>query len=479
MKEAKNLHTPSMRKARKRTSRHTPVIDFARHAVLKDIGKGRLYHLDTYGCQANEADSETIRGLLGKLGFRETDEESRADLILLNTCVVRSSAASRIFGELGRLKRYKRENPDLILGVAGCLPQDESATKRILEEHPHVDLIFGTHNIHRLPELLETALLSKEKVVEVLSEEGDIVENLPKRRFHTKKAYVNIMYGCDEFCTYCVVPYTRGKERSRPFARILAEIDALIAEGYREVTLLGQNVNAYGKDLEDEKTFADLLRALHERKIARVRFTTSHPRDFDQQTIDVLARGGNLMPHIHLPVQAGGDKILGRMNRKYTRDDILDLVGRMRKAIPGVALTTDLIVGFPGETEADFEKTLDLVEKVGFEGAFTFMFSPREGTPAAKFTDNVPQETKKERLHRLQKRVDEGYKKGNERFLEKTVDVLVEKESKEKGMLAGYSPHHKLVHFAGSTDLVGEIVPVRITEAKTWFLRGEIHEESP
>jgi len=478
MNEKKNLHTPSMRKARKRTRKDTAVVDFDRHAVLKDIGKGRLYHLDTYGCQANEADSETIRGILEKLGFAETEEESRADLILLNTCVVRSSAANRVFGELGRLKRYKRDNPDLILGVAGCLPQDESATERILKEHPHVDLIFGTHNIHRLPELLETALLSKEKVVEVLSEEGDIVENLPKRRFHAKKAYVNIMYGCDEFCTYCVVPYTRGKERSRPFEAILAEIDKLIEEGYREVTLLGQNVNAYGKDLESEASFADLLCALHERDIARVRFTTSHPKDFDQETIEILARGGNLMPHIHLPVQAGSDEILRRMNRKYTSDDIVDLVERIREAVPGISLTTDLIVGFPGETEADFADTLALLDKVRFEGAFTFMYSPREGTPAARFDHSVPPETKKERLHRLQKKVDEGYKRGHERFLGETVDVLVEGESKEEGMLKGYSPHHKLVHFAGGTGLVGAIVPVRITEAKTWFMRGEIDEES-
>ncbi len=467
--------TPSFKRARKRKQGQTPIIDFDRHTTLKNIGKGRTYHLATYGCQGNEADSEAIKGIFESLGFKEAAGEETADVILLNTCVIRANAENRVFGELGRLKQYKRHNPDLLLGICGCMPQDESVMDRLLKDYPYVDIVFGTHNIHRLPEILENAVLNKERVVEVLSDEGSIVEAMPKKRAHPTKAWVNIMFGCDEFCTYCVVPYTRGKERSRSPEAILEEVDALVEEGYKEITLLGQNVNAYGRDFSArDYTFADLLNALNEKPIARVRFTTSHPNDFDDAAIAALAKGGNMMPHIHLPVQSGSNKILKKMNRKYTRESFLTLIGKLKEAIPGVSITTDLIVGFPGEEQEDFEETLSLVKESEFEGAFTFIYSPRKGTPSAKYPDHTPMDAKKERLQTLMELVNEGYKKGHERFVGEVVSVLVDGKSKQdSNMLAGYSPHNKLVHFEGDASLVGRIVDVRIVEAKTWFMKGE------
>ncbi|MEW9034112.1 MAG: tRNA (N6-isopentenyl adenosine(37)-C2)-methylthiotransferase MiaB, partial [Planifilum fimeticola] len=354
-------------------------------------GRGKHYLIKTYGCQMNVHDSETIAGILQSMGYSPTDREEAADVILLNTCAVRENAEDKVFGELGRLKPLKVERPGLILGVCGCMSQEEAVIRRILQQHQYVDLIFGTHNIHRLPHLLKEALFSKEMVVEVWSKEGDIVENLPKARQDGLKAWVNIMYGCDKFCTYCIVPYTRGKERSRRPEDVLAEVRELARKGYREVTLLGQNVNAYGKDFTDRTyTFAHLMDDVRKIGIPRVRFTTSHPRDFDDHLIEVLAKGGNLVEHIHLPVQSGSSAILKRMARKYNREQYLELVRKIREAIPNVSLTTDIIVGFPGETEEQFEETLSLVREVEYDSAFTFIYSPREGTPAARMEDDVP-----------------------------------------------------------------------------------------
>jgi tRNA-2-methylthio-N6-dimethylallyladenosine synthase len=383
-----------------------------------------------------------------------------------------------VFGEIGRLKKYKKHHPDLILGVAGCMPQDESVVDRLLKSYPYVDLIFGTHNIHQLPYYLESAMHGKERVVEVHSIEGNIIENIPRRRTHSVKAWVHIMFGCDEFCTYCIVPYTRGKERSRDPQDILAEVRQLALEGYQEVTLLGQNVNAYGRDFTDkEYTFAHLLADLHQTDMPRIRFMTSHPRDFDQATVDVLARGGNLMPHIHLPVQSGSNKILDKMNRKYSVETYLALVDAIYKAIPHASLTTDIIVGFPGETEEDFEATLKLVEHCRFEGAYTFIFSARSNTPAAHYEDLTPMSVKKERLQRLNALVNEGYARGHQRFMDATVEVLIDGPSKyDDTILAGYTQHNKLVNFAGDTSWVGQRIAVRVIEAKTWFLKGSVHE---
>ncbi len=474
------FNRPSHKKARKRISKDTAHIDFEEHINIKDIGIGKRYLLQTYGCQGNEADSETIQGILEALGFEPTDQETKADIIILNTCAIRENAENRVFGELGRLKQYKKTNPDLLLAVAGCMPQEESVVNRLLEKYPYVDLIFGTHNIFKLPEYIETAISGKERVVEVFSEEGQIIENMPKRRDHPTKAWVNIMYGCDEFCTYCVVPYTRGKERSRNPEDILKEVDELIEQGYQEVTLLGQNVNAYGRDKEDfEISFASLLDALGHKAIKRIRFTTSHPNDFDLQTIDVLAKHDNMMPHIHLPVQSGSDKILKKMNRKYTKDSYLTLIKAIKDKIPDVSITTDIIVGFPGESEDDFLETLDLVSKADFEGAFTFVFSKRANTPAYTYEDNVSVAEKKERLKRLNALVNEGYKKGHKRFEQTVQNVLVDGISKkDDAILAGYTPNNKLVNMPGSEALIGQIIPVMITEAKTWFLKGEIIEKS-
>ena len=472
---SKYFKRPSTTAARKRSKDAVATINFDTHLNIKHLGKGKHYLIQTYGCQGNEADTETIKGLLHQLEFKETTDERQADLILLNTCAIRENAENRVFGELGRLKQYKKLNPDLLIGVAGCMPQEESVVDRLLQKYPYVDLIFGTHNIHKIPEYLETAMHAKERVIEVFSDEGKIIENLPKMRDHKYKAWVNIMYGCDEFCTYCVVPYTRGKERSRDAKYIIEEVEILAQEGYKEVTLLGQNVNSYGRDFTDrDYTFSHLLEDLSKTAIKRIRFTTSHPKDFDEATIDVIAKSENIMPHIHLPVQSGSDKVLKKMNRKYTKSMYLDLVKKIYEKIPDVSLTTDIIVGFPEEDHEAFEATLDLVEKAQFEGAFTFIFSPRIGTPAAKYQDDTTVQEKKERLQRLNKIVNAGYLRGSKRFEGQVVEVLVDGESKNNSeILAGYTAHNKLVNFQGETTLIGQLVKVKITEAKTWFLLGE------
>ena len=468
---------PSISNARKRGRENTKVNrDFLIEDSIRHIGQDKKYLIKTYGCQMNEHDSEAIIGIAEELGYTKAETEEEADLILLNTCAIRENAENRVFGELGRLKPLKRNNPDLILGVCGCMSQEEKVVNQLMEKFQHVDLIFGTHNIYRLPEYIHNALLGKERVIEVWSQEGDIIENMPRVRRGNTKAWVNIMYGCDEFCTYCIVPYTRGKERSRLPEDIIAEIKYLAEEGYKEVTLLGQNVNAYGKDFKDRQyTFGHLLADLYKVDIPRIRFTTSHPRDFDEMTIATLAKRGNLMESIHLPVQSGNNEVLKRMNRKYTREMFLQLVKDIKTAIPDVSLTTDIIVGFPGETEEQFEDTLSLVKEVGFEGAFTFIFSAREGTPAAKMKDDVSEVDKKNRLYRLNELINSQFKAGNQRFSEKVVEVLVEGTSKnDDNVLAGYTRNNKLVNFKGDTTKIGQIVKVKITEAKTWHLSGVI-----
>ncbi len=468
---------PSIKDARKRKSQETPVINFNQFSLKDEFGKGLTYKIETYGCQANDADTEKIKGILETLQFTESETLKYADIILLNTCAVRENAENRVFGELGRLKQYRKNNPSQILGVCGCMPQEEKVVEKILKTYPYVDLVFGTHNIYKLPEYLETVILSKEKVIEVFSEEGSIVENLPKIRENNKKAWINIMYGCDEFCTYCIVPYTRGKERSRLKENIISEVKSLINEGYKEITLLGQNVNSYGNDFTEKKyKFADLLNDLHDLPIARIRFTTSHPKDMNLETIKVLSKGGNLMPHIHLPVQSGNNEVLKRMNRKYTKESYKELVKNIYKYIPNVSLTTDIIVGFPGETEEQFLETIDLVTECKFEGAYTFVYSKRAGTPAEKYEDTTPIAEKKNRLYRLNDIINDGFLFGNERFLNKVVYVLVDGVSKKNDeVLSGYTENNKLVNFKGDKKLIGEIVAVKIIEAKTWSLNGELH----
>ena len=468
--------TPDLDKARKRTKKTIEEVQFDLNDTYKSIGHNKTYLIHTYGCQGNEADSETMAGILELMGFKNTDDEKDADVILINTCAIRENAENRIWGELGRLKAYKRQNPNLILGLAGCMAQEENVVDRVLKKYQHVDIVFGTHNIHKLPDYIKTAMFAKERVIEVYSKEGEIVENLPKTRNHQFKAWVNIMFGCDEFCTYCIVPYTRGKERSRSKEEIIEEVKELVKEGYQEVTLLGQNVNAYGKDRkEDDYTFGNLLRDLNDTGINRIRFTTSHPHDLDTKTMEAIRDCEHVMPFFHLPVQSGSNQVLKKMNRHYTKQSYLEKLNELKETVPGISVTTDIIVGFPGETEEDFLETLDLVEKADFEGAFTFVFSKREGTPAAKFEDDTPEDEKKQRLYRLNEKINDGYLRGSKRFLNKTVKVLVDGVSKhDDEVLAGYSEHQKLVNFKGDKSLIGKIVDVKITVAKTWFLMGEL-----
>jgi len=473
---SKYFQPPSYKDAKKRGKEDVQVhYDFAIPEELSRFGEGKRYMIRTYGCQMNEHDSETMKGMLEAMGYEPTDEKLDADVILLNTCAIRENAEDKVFGELGHLKSLKLEKPNLVLGVCGCMSQEEGVVNRILSKHQHVDLIFGTHNIHRLPKLLQDAYYAKEMVVEVWSKEGDIIENMPKKR-EGMKAWVNIMYGCDKFCTYCIVPYTRGKERSRRPEDVIAEVRELARQGFKEVTLLGQNVNAYGKDLEDiEYRFGDLMDDIRKIDIPRIRFTTSHPRDFDDHLIEVLAKGGNLVEHIHLPVQSGSTEVLKKMSRKYTREQYLELVAKIKRAIPNVVLTTDIIVGFPGETEEQFEETLSLVKEVRYDSAYTFIYSPREGTPAAAMADDIPEDVKKDRLLRLNDALNEFSREANERLRGQVVEVLVEGESKNNpDMLSGRTRANKLVHFQGPKELIGEFVHVTITEPMTWYMKGEL-----
>ncbi|PWZ95710.1 tRNA (N6-isopentenyl adenosine(37)-C2)-methylthiotransferase MiaB, partial [Staphylococcus pseudintermedius] len=363
---------PSLKDAKKRGKETVQYNrDFQIDEKFRGMGKGRTFLIKTYGCQMNAHDTEVMAGILTALGYTPTEDVNTADVILLNTCAIRENAENKVFGEIGNLKHIKQERPDCLIGVCGCMSQEESVVNKILKSYQNVDMIFGTHNIHRLPQILEEAYLSKAMVVEVWSKEGDVIENLPKVRQGRIKAWVNIMYGCDKFCTYCIVPFTRGKERSRRPEDIIEEVRDLARQGYQEITLLGQNVNAYGKDIEDlEYGLGDLLADISKIDIPRVRFTTSHPWDFTDRMIEVIAEGGNIVPHIHLPVQSGNDQVLKIMGRKYTRESYLDLVARIKAAMPDVALTTDIIVGYPNETEAQFEETLSLYEAVGFEHAY-------------------------------------------------------------------------------------------------------------
>ncbi|QAY65668.1 tRNA (N6-isopentenyl adenosine(37)-C2)-methylthiotransferase MiaB [Paenibacillus protaetiae] len=448
--------------------------DFSIPEELRTIGIGKFYLIQTYGCQMNEHDTEVMKGMFEQMGYTATEDRMVADVILLNTCAIRENAEDKVFGELGHLKTLKQERPGLLLGVCGCMSQEETVVSRIMRKHAHVDMIFGTHNIHRLPQLLQDAYFNKEMVVEVWSKEGDIIENVPKKR-EGMRAWVNIMYGCDKFCTYCIVPYTRGKERSRRPQDVIDEVRQLARQGFQEITLLGQNVNAYGKDFEDmDYRFGDLMKDISQIDIPRIRFTTSHPRDFDDHLIEVLAGRGNLVEHIHLPVQSGSTQTLKIMNRKYTRESYLELVRKIKAAIPDVNLTTDIIVGFPGETDEQFEETMSLVREVGFSMAYTFIYSAREGTPAAGMEDNVPLEVKKQRLARLNALMAELSLASNRKLLGETIEVLVEGESKNNAsVLSGRTRTNKLVHFEGPKEWIGQFVHVQVTDVLTWYIKAE------
>lgn len=408
---------PSLKDARMRKSKIVPTIRYTVEEKYKTLGLNKSYAIFTYGCQGNEADSEVMAGILEEIGYEKSSDPMNADLVILNTCAIRENAEQRIWGVLGQLKGKKRENPDMLIGIAGCMPQEENTTNKILESYGFIDLVIGTHNKNHLPKLLFEAYMTKAKVVEVISSEGEILEDAPKVRESHHKAWVNIMYGCDEFCTYCIVPYTRGKERSRAKEDILKEVEELVSLGYKEITLLGQNVNAYGKDLEGKYTFGDLLYDLDKTGIQRIRYTTSHPRDLDELTMQAMHDCKSVMPHLHLPVQSGDNEILRRMNRKYTYEVYMEKINQLRKLVPDLALTTDIIVGFPNETKEQFANTLKLVQNAKFEGAYTFIYSKREGTPAASMPDDITEEEKHKRLEELNIYVNQGYLEGHKRFI--------------------------------------------------------------
>ncbi|NLJ74850.1 MAG: tRNA (N6-isopentenyl adenosine(37)-C2)-methylthiotransferase MiaB [Firmicutes bacterium] len=437
----------------------------------------KQYYLKTMGCQMNEHDSEVIAGLLLSLGYEPTDSVDEADLILYNTCCVRENPERKVYGHIASYRRLKELKPDLIIGICGCMTQQKNELKQIMKRLPHVDLIFGTHNIHRLPELLDR-VQSGERIVEVWDEapytEGqDYRDSLPKERQSRLKAFVNVIYGCTNFCSYCIVPYTRGREHSRLPENILSEVRSLAEAGYKEITLLGQNVNAYGKDLSIDTNFSTLLAELNTIEgLERIRFTTSHPRDMGDDLIAALADLDKVCEHLHLPVQAGSNDLLRRMNRGYTREYYLDLVDRIRKSVPHISLTTDLIVGFPGETDEDFAQTLSLVEEVGFDSAFTFIYSPREGTPAAKMENQIPEEIKKERIYQLIELQNKISAEHMDKLVGRTLEVLVEGES-EDGVV-GRTRTNRQVYFPGSPDLIGQLTQVQVLEASTWTLKGEM-----
>ena len=442
----------------------------------KNLGLGKTYFVKTYGCQMNEHDSENIKAMLEELGFCSVDDYMKADLVILNTCSIRENAHNKAFGMLGRLKHLKESKPDLIVGLCGCMAQEVGVVDEILHKYKWVNFVFGTHNLHRLPYILEENLNTNSQEIEVLSKEGNIVEDIPVKRDSKYKAYVNIIYGCDKFCTYCIVPFTRGKQRSRNKDDILQEVASLVRDGYKEVTLLGQNVNAYGKDFDYKYTLENLLEDVSKTGIERIRFMTSHPWDFTDGMIDVISKYDNIMPSIHLPVQSGSSRILKLMGRRYTRESYLELFNKIREKIKGVTISTDIIVGFPGEEEKDFLETLSLAEECKFDNAFTFIYSPRENTAAAKLKDNTTLEEKEERLQRLNKVMNKYFLESNKKMVGKIVNVLVEGKSSKEGNLFGYTETNKLINFEADDKYIGSVIKVKVLDAKTWSLDGEIYE---
>jgi len=466
------MQLPSLVEARKRTKSEIKFINYVLNEKYKNIGKGKTYYVKTYGCQMNEHDSENICGLLESIGFIKNDDMEQSDLVILNTCSIRENAHNKAFGMLGRLKHLKEERPNLIVGLCGCMAQEEVVVDEILSKYRHVNFVFGTHNLYDLPRLIFEN--TKKTNVCVYSGEGMVIEDLPVKRVNNFKAYVNIIYGCDKFCTYCIVPYTRGKQRSRKMEDILEEVEMLYKEGYQEVTLLGQNVNAYGKDLNLGYDLGDLLIKVSGVGIPRIRFITSHPWDFTDKMVEVIRDYPNIMPYVHLPLQSGSDRILKLMGRKYTREMYKELFDKLKK-IPNISITTDIIVGFPGETEDDFNDTLDMVNYCKYDSAFTFIYSPRVGTPAAKLmeSDLTPLEEKENRLYKLNDIINDYSLTSNQKLLNTTQLVLVEGLSSKEGELFGYTETNKLVNFKGNVDSIGKIVKVKILDAKSFSLDGE------
>ena len=434
----------------------------------------KTYKIMTFGCQMNENDSEKISGLLKNMGYTPEEDVNKAGVVILNTCSVRENADVRVFGNLGTFKSVKKVNPDLVLAVCGCMMQQPEIVKKIKEKYPQVDLVFGTHNIHQFPQMLGNYLQRGERIFEIWDDSSEIIEDLPVDRKYPFKSFVTIMNGCNNFCTYCIVPYTRGREVSRQPEKIIEEVTRLAGEGCLEVTLLGQNVNSYGNDLKTGYHFADLLRDLNQiEKIKRIRFMTSHPKDLTDEVIEAIAQCDKVCPAIHLAIQSGSTRILKAMNRRYTKEQIIDLVDRVRSRIPDVAITTDIIVGFPGETEEDFQDTLEVMRACKFDSAFSFIYSIRTGTPAATMENQIPDEIKHDRLNRLLDVLRDISFGLNSKYEGRVLPVLVEEPSKNNtDRLSGRTETGKLVNFEGSFDHIGQIVNVKITKAGSFSLTG-------
>lgn len=438
--------------------------------------KPKKYLIDTFGCQMNEHDSEKLAGMLGEMGYTLAASQEESDFILLNTCCVRENAEQKVYGHLGALKKYKTERPDMVIGICGCMMQQNQVVETVKKKYRQVGLIFGTHNLYKFPELLYETMTRGKRSVEVWEHEGAIAEDIPITRRDGLKAYVNVMYGCNNFCSYCIVPYVRGRERSRLPEDIIKEVKDLVSEGFKEVTLLGQNVNSYGLDFDSGISFAKLLGLVNEVDgIGRIRFTTSHPKDLSDELIYAVRDLDKVCKHIHLPFQSGSTKILKDMNRKYTKEYYIALVDRIKENIPDVGLTTDIIVGYPGETEVDFQDTLDVVKHVKFDQSFTFLYSKRTGTPAATREDQVLPEERRERFQRLLDLQEIISLELNETYAEKTVKVLVEGPSKNKAeYLTGRTDSNKIVNFIGDEDLIGKFIDLSVKTVSTWWLEGEI-----
>ena len=452
-------------------------IEQARELVKKqseELGRPLTFCCVTLGCQMNARDSEKLTGILEQVGY-VTSEDENADFVLYNTCTVRENANLRVYGRLGHLHSLKNKNPHMRIGLCGCMMQESHVVEKIKKSYPFVDLVFGTHNLYKFPELLTTMLLNNRMIVDIWKETDQIVEDLPADRKYPFKSGVNIMFGCNNFCSYCIVPYVRGRERSREPKAIIREIERLVADGVKEVMLLGQNVNTYGKTLEHPNTFAELLEEIEKIEgLERVRFMTSHPKDLSDELIAVMAKSQKICHHLHLPLQSGSSRILKEMNRRYDQERYLNLVEKIRGAVPDISLTTDIIVGFPGETEEDFQETLKVVEQVGYDTAFTFIYSKRSGTPAASMENQVPEDVIKDRFDRLLSLVQEKGRQASSRFLGTVQEVLVEEKSRTApGMLTGRMGQNLLVHFPGDPSLIGEMIPVRLNECKGFYYIGE------
>lgn len=434
----------------------------------------KKYKISTFGCQMNEHDSEKISWILESMGYTPTEETEEADFIVYNTCVIRKSAEEKVYGQLGHLKDLKRRRPNLIIAICGCMMQREDVREVILTKHKHVDIIFGTHNIHKLPQLINTNKQTGKTAIDIVEENKEIEDNIDANRAFSYKAYVNIMYGCNNFCTYCIVPYTRGREQSREPENIIKEIQELVSTGCKEVTLLGQNVNSYGNTLNKDYSFTNLLEDINNIEgLDRIRFMTSHPKDISDDVINSYVKLDKLCNHLHLPFQSGSNKVLHSMNRKYTREDYLKIISKIKQTDPNIAITTDIIVGFPGETEEDFQETLELVKECEFDSAYTYLYSVREGTKAAEMEDQVPDDVKHIRFNKLLDILYPIGLKKNQEILGQTLEVLVEDISKNnEEVLSGRSRNSKLVHFKGDKDLIGKIVKVKIENCTTFTLEG-------